>query len=95
MSLEPLPAGTDWVSHAPGTVYRCEAYLSESGGRFTAVAATLSGVSAEGGSQQEALEALTRALITAISGWKQQGAIPWTTTPAPAGALTRYVIVRL
>src|SRR4051795_13117149 len=85
-----------WQEHH-GDAYRCPVYLTEDNGRYTASAATLGGIVAEGATEAEALAKVTAALATSISGHKAAGRpIPWT-GPAPEkpGTLTRWVIAKL
>jgi predicted RNase H-like HicB family nuclease len=80
----------------PGGVFLCEVHLvpgPQNG--FVAKAARLAGLTAQGATEKEALIAITAALTAAAKLHRSQsGLVPWTEpTPAPAGALVRWVTV--
>jgi predicted RNase H-like HicB family nuclease len=89
-------SGDGWVEYH-GDAYRLPVYLTASGGGHAAVAATLPGVSGSGTTPDEAVDRARRAAADLIRDRKRTNhPIPWTDpTPAPAGAVTRWVIVRL
>ena len=95
-ALTIISAEGGWTEHH-GDAYRCPIYLFASPTGFSAKAATLPGVAAQGPTAKDALEGVEKALAVAISDFKKTGRIPWSemATESPEGSLTRWVIVRL
>lgn len=90
------PAGGGWVTH-DGDAYSCQVFLFKDTNGFTATAATIPGISVQGGTPQEVLDRITLALSDVIRRSKAGGGeIPWIESPtAPTGASIKWVIARL
>jgi len=89
------PDDGEWVEHR-GDTFRYPVHLTASGGRFTAVAATVLGVSATGVSEAEALAGVRSLLDDLVRVAKSSGRpVAKGEVPAPPGALARVVVVRL
>ena len=83
------------TEHNPGTVYRCEVYLSREESGMKAVAA-LPDVSASGDSEFEALAAVMQLATEAVQRYKAAGQkIPWEIRLPAADEVLRVIALRL
>ena len=81
-----------------GHAYRCRVLLSPVGERFSAQALHLPEITAEGGTEEEALANIAAALKTAITEYlKRHQQIPWSHPPReePSEAKEKIVIVHV
>src|SRR5437660_307100 len=89
-----VAAEGEWKEYPPGTVYRCEIYLSSKDGGFVAAAA-LPGVIGRGESESEALENARQVAVEAVRSYQKTGrGIPWQQREPRADEVLRVVIVQ-
>jgi hypothetical protein len=80
--------------HKPGTVYRCEVYLSREGAGMKAVAA-LPDVFASGNSESETLAVVVQLATEAVRRYKAaEQKVPWEIRPLAVNEVLRVVTLR-
>jgi predicted RNase H-like HicB family nuclease len=85
-----------WIAPPPGTMYRYHIYVNESDGRFLATAAAVPGVTATGGSADEALATIRTTILSLLRQSKASGEpMPHGEVAPPAGAVMRGVFIDL
>lgn len=72
------PAEGDWKTYAPGTAYNCEVhFVQKPSGGFTAIAARLPSLTAEGATVEEAKDAILVRLTAWLKEQKTTGGVRW------------------